>query len=215
MFCSKCGQQLPDEASFCFKCGNTTVKEIEKKQSIDDVFRSGFKKLSEVSQSSMINDNNSKNRLKKIRNLILILSIILILISIIAYFVFKKSFNFIDIQKDSDSIGVYDYRKKWSGPVITGFTMYFRVQYKGNSGDINVTVSGENFPIVGKRFYVKNKAKYLIKIYFDEGLWGNAVYDNKNERPSVFVKLPGLTLTRKLSYGTRSEPILDMEFIGY
>lgn len=32
MFCIKCGEQLPDDAKFCFKCGNSTNKEIEKKQ---------------------------------------------------------------------------------------------------------------------------------------------------------------------------------------
>lgn len=33
MFCIKCGQQLLDDAKFCFKCGGKTLKEFGKKQS--------------------------------------------------------------------------------------------------------------------------------------------------------------------------------------
>ena len=28
MFCYNCGQQLPDEANFCMKCGKATLKDI-------------------------------------------------------------------------------------------------------------------------------------------------------------------------------------------
>ena len=58
MYCMKCGEKLPDDALFCFKCGSRTGERMANEQAKDDLLASSKGINSEWNENSEANSQN-------------------------------------------------------------------------------------------------------------------------------------------------------------
>lgn len=94
-YCSKCGNELNDDAKFCTKCGNLVSSALAKGEVINDSNLNPYKNSADYNNEDGYYDNKNekKSKLKKILIISIIIAIVAAAIGSGAYFLTLKTEN--------------------------------------------------------------------------------------------------------------------------